>query len=171
MKSVKSKNRHFTFTARLQETMYGNFTYAAAFLPKKIVDALPAARQRTSGTINDIPFLLAIQYRKDGRSFFLFSRSLCKKAGVGVGSPVTISFELVDSDWLELPEELEAVLAQDDEARKIWDSFTRGRQRSLTIYVTSVKGVDSRIKRSLELANKVKWGQLHVQINQNKRKT
>ena len=145
--------------------MYGNFTYSAAFLPKKIVDELPASRQRTKGTLNDIPFSLAIQYRKDGRSFFLFSRSLCKEADVHVGSTVKIAFALVDPAVVDLPEELEAVLAQDDDARKVWEQFTVGRRRSYTIYITSVKNVDSRIKRSLELAEKMKFGQLNMQLH------
>ncbi len=134
-----------------------------------MADTLPTGRQRTKGTLNDAPFSLAIQHRKDGRSLLLFSRSLCKAAGVTIGSTVGVSFELVDPDFLELPEELEAVLAQDDDARKVWDGFTRGRQRSLTIYITSVKNVDSRIKRSLELANKMKFGRFQVQRNQNKK--
>lgn len=149
--------------------MYGNFRYAAVYLPKKIIDAIPTGRHRTKGTLNKVPFSLAIQYRKDGRSFLLFGHALCKAAGVIVGNSVEVSFELVDKDLLELPEELEAVLAQDDDARKVWESFTRGRQRSLTIYITSVKNADSRIKRSLELASKMKFGQLNVQRTQNKK--
>ena len=149
--------------------MYGNFHYAAVYLPKKIIAVIPTGRQRTKGTLNKVPFSLAIQYRKDGRSLLLFSRSLCKAAGVIVGNSIEVSFELVDKDLLELPEELEVVLAQDDDARKVWDSFTRGRQRSLAIYITSVKNVDSRIRRSLELANKMKFGQLNVQRTQNKK--
>ncbi len=166
---AKSKKVAHRFTTLLEKAAYGNFHYAAVYLPKKIIDVIPTGRQRTKGTLNKVPFSLAIQYRKDGRSLFLFSRTLCKSAGVIVGNSVDISFELVDPDFLELPEELEAVLAQDDEVKKIWDSFTSGRRRSLAIYVTSVKNVDSRIKRSLELANKLKFGQWQVQRTQNKK--
>jgi uncharacterized protein YdeI (YjbR/CyaY-like superfamily) len=72
------------------------------------------------------------------------------------GDRVTVVFHLTDPNKLVIPEEMEAVLEQDDEARKIWDTFTLGYQRSLVYYITSVKNSDSRIKRALEIAEKAK---------------
>ena len=56
-----------------------------------------------------------------------------------------------------------AVLSQDGEGKDAWDKLTTGYQRSLIHYVTSVKNVDSRIKRALDLVNRAKLGLLHGQ--------
>jgi Bacteriocin-protection, YdeI or OmpD-Associated/Domain of unknown function (DUF1905) len=164
-----SKIGIFAFTARLEKGKYGNFTYSAVGLPRKIVSKLPEGRLRTSGTINDVPFLLAIQFRRDGRRFLLFSKAICKAANIKVGDRVQISFNLVSLEIVELPEELAAVFAQDKDAKKIWDTFTTGQCRNLTIYVKSVKNIDSRIKRALDIAKKIKTRQLPFQIVKKKK--
>ena len=46
---------------------------------------------------------------------------------------------------------------------KAWEELTTGYQRSLIHYITSVKNVDSRIKRSIELLERAKAGLLAVQ--------
>jgi uncharacterized protein YdeI (YjbR/CyaY-like superfamily) len=76
---------------------------------------------------------------------------------------VTVTFQLTNPDKIDVPEELQAVLAQDDEAMAAWKKLTPGLQRSLSYYVKSVKNVDSRIKRSFEMLHKVKTGQLYAQ--------
>ena len=86
-----------------------------------------------------------------------------RAAKIRVGDPVRVNFKIVNPDKLDIPEELQAILAQDDDARKAWEKLTTGYRRSLIHYVTSVKNVDSRIKRSLDLLNKAKAGLLHGQ--------
>jgi uncharacterized protein YdeI (YjbR/CyaY-like superfamily) len=76
---------------------------------------------------------------------------------------VDVFFKLVDPDTLDIPEELEAVLEQDEAARNVWEKFTTGFQRSLIHYITSVKNVDSRIKRTIEILERAKAGLLHGQ--------
>ena len=80
-----------------------------------------------------------------------------------LGDIVKVNFKIVDADKLDVPEELEAVLSQDDDARKAWQKLTTGYRRSLIHYVTSVKNVDSRIKRALDLLNRAKAGLLQGQ--------
>lgn len=140
------------------------------FLPEEIVEALPSGRLRAKGTINGVPFALAPQYKKDGRRFFSVNASLRRSAGIKEGDQVNVVFKLVDPGIVELPEELEVVLAQDDKAMEVWNSFTKGLQRSLVHYITSVKNVDSRIKRSLQMMEKAKLGLLQSQ-QRNKPKT
>jgi uncharacterized protein YdeI (YjbR/CyaY-like superfamily) len=86
-----------------------------------------------------------------------------KAAGIKIGDPVTVSFHLVDPDKLDLPEALQAVLDQDDAAKTAWDNLTTGYRRSLIHYITSVKRVDSQIKRALDLLDRAKAGLLHGQ--------
>jgi hypothetical protein len=149
----------FRFTGRLS-TIKGGLIHTVIYLPDEIIEQLPEGRLRTKGTINGIPFALAPQYQKEGGRYFTVNASLCRAAKVKAGSKAEVIFKLVDPDELDVPEELEAVLAQDPEAMKAWEKLTIGYQRSLIHYVTSVKNVDSRIKRSLELMEKAKFGQL-----------
>jgi uncharacterized protein YdeI (YjbR/CyaY-like superfamily) len=130
-------------------------------LPEEIIEQLPKGRVRVKGTFNGAPFSLAVQHLKDGKYYFSVSAPLRKAARIKPGEKGEVTFKIVDPDKIEIPEELEAVLAQDDLAMKAWKKLTTGYQRSLIHYVTSVKNVDSRIKRSLQLMEKAKAGLLH----------
>jgi hypothetical protein len=149
------KDKSYQFTATL-ETVRGAMKSTVVFLPEAIIRKLPAGRVRTAGTINGTPFDLAVQYKKDGSRYFSVGGILRRAARVKEGDRVTVVFQITDPDKLVIPEEMEAVLEQDDEARKVWNTFTQGYQRSLVYYITSVKSSDSRIKRALEIAEKSK---------------
>lgn len=163
---MAEKKTNFRFEGRLSG-IDGVFLKTAIYLPQDIIRSLPAGRVRVKGLCNGASFALAVLHLKDGSRYFAVSASLRKAAGIRVGDRVKVSFAIVDPDKLEIPEELEAVLVQDDEARKAWDKLTTGYQRSLIHYVTSVKNVDSRIKRSLELLDRAKRGELHGQKKRN----
>lgn len=147
------------------------FIKTAIFLPREIIRQLPKGRLRVKGTFNGVPFALAVLHLKDGSRYFSVSATLRKAAGIRVGDPVSVSFKLVDPDRVDIPEELEAVLSQDDDARKAWDKLTAGFQRSLILYVNSVKNVDSRIRRAIDILNRAKAGLLHGQKERQKKKS
>lgn len=157
-----TKKNTFRFETKLSE-IDGVFLKTAIYLPMEVIRKLPAGRVRVKGLCNGAPFALAVLHLKDGSRYFAVSAALRKAAGVRVGDPVKVSFTIVNPDELEIPEELEAVLEQDDDARKAWDKLTTGYQRSLVHYITSVKNVDSRIKRALDLLNRAKRGELQGQ--------
>ncbi len=133
------------------------------YLPKEIVKQLPEGRVRVEGTFNDAPFALAVQHRKNGDRYFSVSGPLRKEAHIKTGDRVKVKFRIVDPDKLHIPEELEAVLAQDGEAKEAWEKLTLGYRRGLIHYVTSVKNVDSRINRAIDLLNRAKAGLLYGQ--------
>lgn len=148
------------------------FMKTAIYLPGDVIRQLPKGRVRVKGTCNGAPFALAVQHLKDGSRYFSVSAALRKSAGIRkVGDRVVVTFKIVDPDELEIPEEMEAVLAQDDLAREAWEKLTIGYKRSLIIYITSVKNVDSRIARSLDLLSRAKAGLLHGQRNRRKKET
>jgi hypothetical protein len=154
--------KEFRFKSKLSP-IKATFLNTVIYLPEDIVKALPKGRIRTKGTINGAAFALAPQYKKDGSRFFSVGAALRKAAKIKEGDVVDVKFRMVDADIVDIPEELEVVLEQDEEGKKVWDTFTKGMQRSLIIYVTSVKNVDSRIKRSLELVAKAKSRSLSIQ--------
>ena len=159
---VMAKRKNFEFEATLSE-IDRPFLKTAIYLPDNIVRQLPAGRVRVEGLFNQAPFALAVQHIKEGPRYFPVSAPLRKAAGIRLGDKVKVVFRLVDPDKLEMPEELEAVLAQDDEARKAWNKLPTGFRRSLIHYVTSVKNVDARIRRCLDMLSRAKMGQLHGQ--------
>lgn len=152
----------FTFRTVLAE-IDGLLVKTVVFLPDDVIRKLPGGRVRVKGTLNGADFALAAQNRKDGSRYFSVSASLRKAGKMKIGSPVDVAFRIIDPDELEVPEELDAVLRQDGDASAAWEKLTTGYRRSLIHYVTSVKNVDSRIKRSIELLEKAKRGLLHGQ--------
>jgi uncharacterized protein YdeI (YjbR/CyaY-like superfamily) len=98
----------------------------------------------------------------------MINKKLVKEASLKLGSKAQVNFRLVDPDLVEVPEELEAVLEQDELASSVWATFTNGLRRSLIHYVTSAKSIDVRIKRSLELMEKAKLGLLYIQHRKKK---
>ena len=164
--TTKKHKNNFSFTAPLAP-IEGNYVEHGIFLPADLIEKLPKKLLRAKGTINDFPFALAIQYRKNGMRFIMTSKALVKAANLRVGLLASVTFTLVDADVIEMPEELEAVLAQDEHAKEIWDTFTLGRKRGLAYYVNSAKSIDSRIKRALEIVEKAKAGVLTAQQRKN----
>lgn len=157
----------YTFTGVLSN-ISSSISYKGIFIPPEILSQLPVAkgRIRVKGTINGHPFNLAIQSAKEAGKYFMISSSLRKVCKLEVGPrPIAVSFSLVDSEELEIPEELLSVLEQDEVAGKIFYAYTKGYQRSLVHYITTVKNIDSRIKRALELAEKIKIRTFHIHKN------
>lgn len=147
-----------------------NLIKTGIFLPAGVIRELPKGRVRVEGTMNGAHFALAVLHMKDGSRFFSVSASLRKAAKIKPGDKVDVRFKVVDPDQIDVPEELEAVLAQDEQAMKAWNELTTGYRRSLIHYVTSVKNVDSRIKRSIDLMERVKAGLLHGQKKSSSKK-
>ena len=67
-------------------------------------------------------------------------------------------FEDTSRYGVEMPEELEAVLQSDPEALKIFESFTEGRIRSLIYVITRYKNSQTKIDKSIILAENLKRG-------------
>lgn len=152
-----AKKQSFTFETRLTE--YKDMLVSTVVeIPADVVKKLSTGRVRVEGKLNSVPFNLAIQSKKNGPKYLSVSQAMRKSAGVKPGDKVKVSFSVVDPDKLDLPEEMEAVLAQDDEGAKKWNKLTVGLQRSLVHYINSSKNVDVRIERALFLINKVKSG-------------
>ena len=156
---MPTKKTTFRFTAPLSQVKHALIN-TVIILPRGVVDNLPGGRIRVKGTFNGAAFALAIQNMKDGSRFFSVGAPLRRAARIQAGDKVDVVFRIVDPDKVDIPEEVEAVLEQDPDARKAWDNLTAGYQRSLIHYVTSVKNVDSRIQRALKLLERAKAGLL-----------
>ena len=104
----------------------------------------------------------ALQTRIDGddgarRHHVYLSADALRTYGLREGAmlPVTLALD-PDPDRLDLPEEFAAALDLDPEAAARFHGFTPGRQRSIAHYVASAKRPETREKRALELATKLR---------------
>jgi hypothetical protein len=132
-------------------------------VPASIAAAFKAAKvRRLIGTINRHPINRALQNHADGGSFLLLGQPLLGELGLKRGSIAKVELKPDPKpDTLELPEEFATALAQDEAARARWETFTPGRKRSLLYYISSAKQEATRIKRSVELTQKIRTHTLY----------
>lgn len=105
-------------------------------------------------------FPCALNPRGDGY-VIISSKQLIKKHKLVPYVPFKVRVRNDVHDGLQLPEELLEVLMQDEHFSYEFEKLLPGRKRGLIYYIRSAKSVDTRIKRSLEIAEKVKTGTLY----------
>lgn len=66
------------------------------------------------------------------------------------------------NDGLLLPEELLEVLNQDEWGSQIFDNLLPGRKRGYIYYIRQAKSIDTRIKRAIEIIEKLKKESSHL---------
>lgn len=93
---------------------------------------------------------------RHGKHVIIASKQLIKKNKLSVGIPFSISIRHDPENGLGLPEELAEVFDQDGVASKAYEALSNGHKRGLIHYINQAKSVDSRIKRSLDIMQKIK---------------
>lgn len=93
---------------------------------------------------------------RHGRYVIIASKQLIKKNNLSLERPFKIAIRHDPHNGLGLPEELAEVLDQDMVASKAYEALNDGHKRGLIHYINQAKSVDSRIKRSLEIMEKMK---------------
>ncbi len=142
-------------------------------IPVAMAADLRAQRmRRLKGTLNGHAFNLALHNRAgEEERFLLLSRATLRTLKARLGEAITVVCEPeANGAAVEIPEELLEVLAQEDAARARFETLTPGRRRSIAYYVGSAKTIDTRIKRALELAHKLRTHTLYGDLNPEKRK-
>jgi hypothetical protein len=113
-------------------------------------------------TIGQKTYRRALGGRKDGERLLVISQPMLRELGLRLGDAVeSMLASDPDPEQIDIPEAFTEVLAQDPAAAERFWSFTPGRQRGLVHYVASAKRVDTQIKRSLELAEKIRTHNLY----------
>ena len=158
MRSIRTE--HFTATVVRLET---GMRFHALPVPDEIAAKFKAAGvRRLIAVINGHTRKRALQSHADGGSFLIVGGDLLKTCGLKLRSTTTVSLSPdPEPDALDMPDAFALVLEQDDEARTRWDTFTIGRQRSLLHYISSAKQEATQIKRSWELAEKIRTHSLY----------
>ena len=127
-------------------------------IPEEMATVLQERKvRRVIGTLNGIPVNRGVMGSKEGDCYLILGRSLLRDIGVILGDTVEAELEEdPNPNQVDIGEEFEAVLEEDEAAADRFYTMTPGKQRSLAHYVTSAKRVETRIKRALELAYKLR---------------
>lgn len=149
--------------------MYG---YHCLVVPPAIAAEMKTRRlRRLIGTFNGVPFNLALQNRAGEAIRYLgLSRQTLRALKARAGDVIAVVCQPDETpDDIALAEELYEVFQLEPEAAARFYALTPGRRRSMAHYVSSAKGIDTRIKRALELAYKLRTNTLYGDVNPDKR--
>ncbi len=91
------------------------------------------------------------------------SKQLIREHRLQESIPFKVTIRKDIHNGLQMPEELAEVLCDDAYGSELFEALLPGHKRGLIYYIRSAKSMDTRIKRSLELVEKIKRGELHVQ--------
>ncbi|CAN5382744.1 hypothetical protein BH09BAC1_BH09BAC1_10780 [soil metagenome] len=153
-----------TFTAPVEIYEKG-WKRHVVFIPDEAVKEMGIqANTRLLVSIAEHTFRLAAISNGEGQYFLHLGQPLRRDTGIRDSiRPVQIKIAMDPNPTdIGLPEEFEAALDQDEEAFVVFNTLTMGAQRSLCHYVNSAKRVETRIKRALELAEKLRTRTLHM---------
>ena len=118
---------------------------------------LEAGTRRVIASLNGREYRRAIQNSKDGEYFIQLGLPIMKEIGAQYGDEIRVGLTSdPDPDAVDLGEEFSEVLEMDEEAAARFFGFSPGKQRGLALYVNSAKRSETRIKRALEVAHKLK---------------
>jgi len=99
--------------------------------------------------------------------YILINKKLLDLLGLRIDSKVSVTLEEDHSRYgMELPQELEEVLLSDTQAEAYFQKLTPGKQRNLIFIVANVKNIQSRINKSLAIAEHLRdsLGQLDFKV-------
>lgn len=86
--------------------------------------------------------------------FIMLNKSIQKKLKTPLNSEIQVRIIRDESEYgMPMPDEFREVLDQDQEADKYFHMLTPGKQRTLIYIVSTVKNAESRIRKSLAIAD------------------
>ncbi|MEM9299939.1 MAG: YdeI/OmpD-associated family protein [Bacteroidota bacterium] len=104
-----------------------------------------------------VSFSCGLNHIGDGNYFIIVASKHLKKLGKEVGAKV--SFEIMEDPnplGVEMPEVLDALLSQDEEAKQTFETMTDGKKRSLVYTILKVKDIDEQVHTALQCLQEVR---------------
>ena len=158
-----------TFQARIERLDDGMRFHVVPIPVDIATELLAAGHKRVVLALNGAELKRAIQGNIDDGHFLMFGKGPLKELALREGSAVEVEiWSDPNPDEVEVAEEFLAVLDEDAEAKKIWDEMTTGMRRSLAIYLNGAKRSETRSRRSLDVAEKMRTGTLYSQRKKSK---
>ena len=142
--------------------LYGYYTCIVP-VPSHLVEEVVklVGHKRIIGQVNGVYFRRALVSMMEGGHGIIIGKELREKANIKNGSALNITFESdPEPDQVDIPEELEALLDQDELAAQGWKRQTPGTQRGVAYFISQAKRVDTRVDRTLKIGEHLKNGTL-----------
>jgi len=101
---------------------------------------------------NELSYACGLNHLGDGNFFIILATKHMDTLGLQLGDP--IQFEIHEDPnplGVEVPEVLEVLLAQDEEAQAIYEAITDGKKRNLIHTMNRVKNIDLKIEKALRI--------------------
>ncbi len=132
-------------------------------VPDEVAVALrKAGVKRLLVAINGYELRRGLQGSRAFGSHLVVGLSLLKEAGAALGDTVSVVVEPdPEPDAVDVCDEFLIVLEQDPEAKERWETLTAGKQRGIALHVNSGKREETRIKRALDIAMKLRTRTLY----------
>lgn len=89
--------------------------------------------------------------RAAGVAIFIFSQKFLREQDLEVGDRVEIRFNVGDSEFVDVPEELQNALDDNEAASNLWADFTPGRKRGFAAMVNGAKQPATRKRRAAKM--------------------
>lgn len=107
-----------------------------------------------------IEFYAAVKKDKNTGDYkLMFSKEKQKQLGLSLNDYFDMQlFEDTSKYGVDMPEELDAVLLSDHDAYEIFESLTKGKQRSIIYGIIRVKNSQSKIDKALIMCENLKRG-------------
>jgi hypothetical protein len=114
-------------------------------------------RLRVRGEINGVAFRTSLfPSSKEGSFYLLVNREMQRGAGVVLGDTAEFRLEPdLEEREAELPDELAALLDEEDGLRAFYDSMSEYARREIGKWIAGVKGEDARLRRVEQTAERL----------------
>ncbi len=107
--------------------------------------------------LGDKAYHRALQLSRNGYNLIVLNRKMAKDHGIRVGAELEIVLEEDQSEFgMGFPEEFAEVLEQDPEGKDLFHRLSPGLQRGFLYYISSAKGVQTRVNRSLHVMTRLR---------------
>ncbi|MEP2774332.1 MAG: YdeI/OmpD-associated family protein [Luteolibacter sp.] len=163
---MTAKNSPSRFSAKLHRAAKPGTESPWAFLaiPKTASDTLPR-RGRTSveGAINGHPFCATLEPDGQLSHWLKVDKALMEAAGIHFGDSVELEISPVKQEpEPEIPANLEAALAENPEARQVWEDTTPLARLDWIHWMVSAKQAKTRTKRIADACDMLAKGKNRV---------
>lgn len=135
---------------QLESSVWG----LAFLIPQEISDRLKAEKnQRFIYTFNGSKDVHRTMMPLGDNQYFVYvSKGLMKDIGVKLNQIVEIKVRPDKSEYgMDMPEEMKEALEAYPEADNHFHSLTKGKQRTLIYLVSSLKRIESRVKKAVQI--------------------
>lgn len=127
----------------------------------QFVEGRKPARVRCvlNGHVN---FQCAIRPKGGGGFYINVGTPLRQEGKLVLGQKLHAAIRKDDSEYgRDMPEELQELLMQDEEANRLFESAKPVNQRAIIYYVAGAKSIQVRIDRAIVMVDRLKQGRIH----------